>query len=261
MRPSSVGDPDENQDDRELADVFSGAIDHDSLCRPGDSWAPVENGTFGARLGKPIPANDTIVYREGSDRIFDVDLVFRVTTSSRCEDGLAIIALARSLDVASATIRFDDAIELDEPVTISGYCGQNGVAVRREYDTAIESATFNAGSDVLPPRAISMRQSASSFALGGPVFSSETGAVIGIVASASSEFECDLQPVEGTTIAYRLAPFSKMLLEVAAASGSVLRVEPHGGSQQASSEACQPLGISSANTAASWDEQSGLESP
>jgi hypothetical protein len=131
--------------------------------------------------------------------------------------------LGRDLEVPQIALRLDETTKLDEPVILGGHCLTSGTPRRRDVASIVSEVTFELGTPSAPPRALVMPDAASSFDLGGGVLSSETGALIAVIASGRNP-SCAAANPDGS-LAIRIAPFRRMLLDAAASRGVTLRAE------------------------------------
>jgi hypothetical protein len=227
VRPPELGDPDAD-DPRASArfqDVYFAGIDYDQSC-VRDSWAAREDGSFSGRLGKLIEAQDIVVYfQEDDGREVSVTGVTTSRAGSRCADGLALLTLERDLVVPEVNLRLDELTQLGDAVTLNGHCvPPDGSSRARGIASQVEALNENVGSSRAPPRSLWMRDAVSSLDFGGAVLSSSGGVLIGILVSGDSP-GCDSPDSSGGSVALRLAPFRRMLIDAARSMGVILRSE------------------------------------
>lgn len=104
---------------------------------------------------------------------------------------------------------------------LAGLEGRDGMWVANEAPGLITRLTDESGDTDLPPHAMLVAGQVCSIARGGGVFSSATGALIGIIAWASE----DCSDPEGTTVALRLSPYRRYLVDTAVNLGQPLSAE------------------------------------
>jgi len=227
VRPAALGDPvpsGPSETRGRLPNIYPASVPYDQVCRREGTWSAREDGSFSARLGKPIAAADILVRRSGDDRVWAAKEVANSGAGSRCADGIAVLTLERQLDVTPLPVRFEETSAVDELVTLSGHCVSGKTVRPRQVPSRIQAVTTDVGTEAAPPRALALQRTVSSFDFGGAVFSPDSGALLGVIASGSEE-SCDDQDPEGASIAIRLAPFRRMLLEVARGAGEALHSE------------------------------------
>jgi hypothetical protein len=113
-------------------------------------------------------------------------------------------------------VRLEDSTRLGESVMLGGLDFVDGFLTASESPAAIVQSTGLGGTELVPPRSLLLDGQVCFLAHGGGVFSSDTGALIGVIAWGSKA--CD--DPEGTTVALKLAPFRRFLLEVIDATSS-----------------------------------------
>jgi hypothetical protein len=224
-RPSVAGDPDQLAEvSRAAPTIIPGSVNYQEVCTRGAAWIPMEDGSFAGRLGKPVDPSNVIVYARDDGRAYTVKAIATSGATSQCEGGLAVIILNRPLDVTPLSIRFEENSRIDDRVMLSGYCSSDGDVRPRTLDSRIEAIALGLASDLSPARTLSLAQEVSSFDLGGAVVARETGALLGVIANGTDR-DCEELSENGTTVAVRLAPFRRMLLEAAQEAGEELQVE------------------------------------
>lgn len=138
-----------------------------------------------------------------------VERILTPGSPSYCADDLAVLELDTELDVTELPLRLDEGSWVGEPVSWDGL--SPGSPPLRGMSSLIERITFASGDDTIPPRSLLLAGQACPNDLGGPVVSVETGAVIGVIATAYGGGCGDAM---GKTVARRLAPFRQFLAQV-----------------------------------------------
>jgi hypothetical protein len=204
---------------------FMGDVDYSDWCRTSDEkWAPAEDGSFSARISEWVDPS-TLTVRTlpwGDDNVSSVNRVIRPPTDSRCWDTLAVLVLDRDLGRAPVTLRLEETSYPDDPVTMSGIFGQDDAFAHHELPSRIESVTFEAGDSDTPPRSMLLEGPICEYESGGPVVSDVTGSTIGVI-GFETDYSCE--DADAPTIATRVAPFRRMLLDAARDASEILRVE------------------------------------
>jgi hypothetical protein len=220
--PNTTGDP--TYRGAASAEVLFGAMPFGAC---SEAWLPLEDGSFTARLGKPIAASSIAVWTAGASRATAAANVFASRELSRCTGGVALLSFDRALDVTPIPIRIDETSELQEEVILHGYCVSGGMAVPNPLESTIEAISSNSGNGQLPPRSLLLAQGTTELEAGGPVLSRETGALVGIIASGAGG-TCVERDADARTIATRLAPHRRLLLDAARSAQITLMAEPSG---------------------------------
>jgi hypothetical protein len=198
-------------------------VDDEGLCRPEDGWRPLEDGTLAARFGRVADAADVTISTDGSDEEISVLQIFTARPTSLCRDDLALLSLAERVDVSPIALRLTDSDGIDDPVILSGNCLADGTLVPHDAPARIQGISYQSATSDLPPRALLLDRQAARLAGGGGVFSQTSGALLGIIMSGIGG---DCSEADGETIALRLGPYRRMLLDGAVDSGELLQVEP-----------------------------------
>jgi hypothetical protein len=181
----------------------------------GETGWPLEQGDFTAWIGRSDDIDRIRVYvANGTDTApLDVLAVYTSGATSRCANDLGMVHVASGLPPSRARIRFHESTIAGEEVTLSGLHFVEGYVTPNEAPASVTELTYEAGDSELPPRSLLLNGQVCLLAHGGGVFSAETRALLGIIAWGSRA--CD--DAEGTTVAIRLAPFRRFLLEVGSA--------------------------------------------
>jgi hypothetical protein len=203
-----------------------GTIDYTQVCSPDVAWLPREDGSFAARFGQPIAPEALTARWQRGERI-QAQQVISSGAASRCADGLALIQLRRELEVQPLPLRLDEHSYEGEIVQLSAYCTPPGVPRWRELASTVEAVSYEIAGVGMPPRALRVSHQVSALELGGAVLSAETGQLLGVLASGERGSCSESDPL-GTSIALRVAPFRRWLLDSAEALGETLRVLPGG---------------------------------
>lgn len=221
-RPAEVGDfPDYSR----VGDSFPGTVDYEVACSPDAAWLPREDGSFLARFGQRIAAEALSVSQRPSDEPRRAQQVLSSWASSRCADGLALVQLREQLEVEPLALQLQDEGYEGQPLQLSGYCSPPGLLRRRELTSVVEAVTHDLAVDGVPPRALRVSHAVTLTEQGGAVLSADTGELVGVLASGSSRF-CEQADPLGSSIALRVAPFRRWLVASASALGETLRVLP-----------------------------------
>jgi len=212
-------------------------LDYDSLCERDRGWKWIEDGSFAAELGEPLqPDAIGVSVRGALDDTFQVKSIFTSRGQSHCGDDLAALVLEAPTNVSPAAVRLEDVSHVGDAVTLLGFCvTQEGPLATSTLDSQVEGVTFEEGDVTAPPRSLLLSHVLSVFASGGAVFSPETGALIGVITSGEAT-GCGEAGPEGKTVAVRLAPFRRMLIDAARAAGQPLHTE-----RGAASSAGEPM--------------------
>jgi hypothetical protein len=202
---------------------YSGEVDYAASCPAEGGWAPREDGSFAPWLGPPLElsALEVDLSREAqlisSSKVLSV---FRSGAASRCWDSLAALVLEEGLDVEPRPVRLTESTQVGEAVVLSAFGPSFRTPLARPAQ--VEQITFERAAAEAPPHSLLLNQKVCFFEPGGGVLSVETGAVLGVIGYRTGS-DCD--DPESRTIATRLAPFRRMLLDAAKDSGETLEVE------------------------------------
>jgi hypothetical protein len=183
---------------------YAGTADVDD-CVDG---VPTEDGSFSTLYSTPLDPDVFNVYLD-TDRVnevgYEVSAIVRVP-ATRCSDGIALLELPSGIGLNPVPIRATTAAVDNEPLVLSYISVESGFALQRN--------------DSVPaPRIVAAEAATSpSFELsetcpqqsGGGLFSSATGALVGIVTSSAGAPDCTAR-ARGSGVA--LAPFRRMLIE------------------------------------------------
>lgn len=205
-------------------------VEYQAFCDDAQGWTPIEDGSFRSRLSAPVALADIGVGRAGDvDRpTLGVDVLLAAGSSSRCNEGIALLLLSEDLKVVDLPLRLEDSADAGEPVLTSGIVAAQGRFVRRDQPGLIQSVTRERGNASLPPQSLLLETTSCYLSRGGPVLSETSGALVALVAWGQSA-SCD-DGTAGTTVAIRLAPYRSMLMTAAASHGQTLYSERRIGS-------------------------------
>jgi hypothetical protein len=213
---------DGSRDDR------TGSSDLQTRCNADAGWTPVETGNFASRLGAPVATGLLTVSStsEPGDTpgIAAID-VFTMPAQSLCEDDVAVIALERRLDTPRVAIRFGESSVQDTGLILSGFC-QNATyqLERREWPVSVQAVATTAPSSLAPARSILTSSTVAGYSAGGAAFAADSMALVGLVMSGTLFPDCEPSE-EGSTLVMALAPYRRMLLDIAEATGETLYAE------------------------------------
>jgi len=206
---------------------YMGDVDYLGTCRADDGgWAPREDGSFSARLGEMLdPSAVTVAIEEGGEAIAtsSVSRMVLPHTDSRCWDTLAVLVLDHDLGLRPATLRLEETSLVGDSVTMSGFGVADNSFTRHELPSTIETVTFEAGDATAPPRSLLLAGPVCDFETGGPVVADDSRAVIGTI-GFQTDFSCE-DPA-ASTVATRLAPFRRLLIDAADSASETLQIEP-----------------------------------
>jgi len=206
-------------DGREL---HSGDVDYASTCRVDAGWDPLESGDFAAWLGQPLdPATVTVsVVRDGAELASTtVQQILLPHAASRCWDILAAMVLEDELPAVLRPVRVMEVTAPGDAVTIGAF--SVSLTEPQFRDAVVEAVTLDTAAAGTPPRSLELSRQVCFSEPGGAVVS-DSGAIIGLIGYGTGAFCGD---PEGRTIATRLAPFRRMLLDAAREAGDRLPVE------------------------------------
>jgi hypothetical protein len=230
VRPAEGGDPNTTGDPAygglARAQFVTGAAPFEA-CSSGEAWLSLEDGSLTARLGKPIDASAIRVWTQRDTTSTPAANVFVSRELSRCTGGIALLAFDRALDVTPVPVRIEETSRLQENVVLDGYCISGDNAVPNPLESSIDAISSDSGDERLPPRSLLLAQGTTELEAGGPVLSGATGALIGIITSGAGRACVERDP-EARTIATRLAPHRRLLLDAARGADVSLMAEPGG---------------------------------
>jgi hypothetical protein len=206
-----------NEEYRSSRSQFPEDMSYDVACRPGSTWAPLEDGSFRGRLEEPVALSMLDVTAGSSEPSLSTGVrrIFRSGAASRCGDAIAALVLNDALSVAPSRVRLVEASAVGEPVSVNGIDAQRSATV--------QTVTAELGDATAPPRALSLTQQTCPSELGAGVFSDVTGALVGIV---NFGIGAGCNDPEGRTIAARLSAFQRLLFDAALEAGDALHIEP-----------------------------------
>ena len=188
-----------------------------------EAGSPLEEGEFSAWIDQTPNVRDLAIYLangEGTPPLA-VQGAYSSGATSRCGDDLALAYVPEGLPSSGTPLRLEDSTSVGESVRLAGLEGRDGMWVANEAPGLITRLTDESGDTDLPPHAMLVAGQVCSIARGGGVFSSATGALIGIIAWASE----DCSDPEGTTVALRLSPYRRYLVDTAVNLGQPLSAE------------------------------------
>jgi hypothetical protein len=196
-----------------------------TFCDRVDAWAVIEDGSFRSRLSAPAPlANIGVGLAGGIDRpTFEVVGLSAAGSSSRCNEGIAVLLLSRELSGVVLPLRLDDSAEVGEGVLTSGIVPEEGRFMRRDEPGVIQHATAERGDELIPPQSLLLQTNSCYLSRGGPVLAEASGALVALVTWGQNR-SCD-DATGGSTTAIRLAPYRALLLEAASGYGQTVYSE------------------------------------
>lgn len=204
--------------------------EYQTFCDNAQGWTSIEDGSFRSRLSAPVPLADIGVGRTGevARPTLRVEALLAAGSSSRCNEGVALLLLSDELKIVNLPLRLDDSTDEGEAVLTSGIVVAQGRFVRRDEPGLIQRVTLERGNESLPPQSLLLQTTSCYLSRGGPVLSEASGALVALVAWGEST-SCDDGRVDAT-VAIRLAPYRAMLLTAAASNGQTLFSERRTGS-------------------------------
>jgi hypothetical protein len=208
----------------------SGSTDFDSQCVSDAGWAPLEDGDFSARLGDRLdPSQLSVAPVWVAPEVLGVAAtgVFVMPASSLCGDDMAFVVLERALEVPQVAIRFGETLP-GQDLILSGFCnnGDTNLLERRELASVVQGVTATSAESHAPPRALITSNTVAAYAAGGAAIAPESNAVVGLIRSGALVTDCEESDSEGATLVMALAPYRRLLLDVADAVGETLYSEP-----------------------------------
>ncbi|HTV22499.1 MAG TPA: hypothetical protein VMG12_27610 [Polyangiaceae bacterium] len=202
-------------------DVFNAGAPEEDDCTEENA---IEDGSFSSQYGPPLPREAIYVgLIEGDDQDISVTEVVRAV-AARCSGGLALLKLSSRLTSKPIPIRFNAGRDPDEPVILSYVSVRSNDTLERND----VSTTLSDGDRL--PRSLGASATCPEQG-GGGVFSSQTGALLGVVDRSFGNDDCS-SPARGSAV--RLAAYQHMLVDVA--GPGALLAEP--GSENASIISC-----------------------
>jgi hypothetical protein len=205
--------------------------DYGETCNRDDGWSAIRDGSFGAELGVPVPPEAISVgkipfqFFLAAEQPVAVGRVFTSLASTYCDESLAVLELQTSLDASPAPVRLEEASRANEAVNMAGYCvGDTDFLEPGSNEASTEMVTFERAEPGAPPRSLVVSGARSLFSTGGGVFSTESGALLGVITSGMY-FGCNEQEDGARSLAVRLAPYRQLLLEAAMSTGQALKSE------------------------------------
>jgi len=194
-------------------------------CAPDASWAPREDGDFSARLGELIDVSTvtvSVLANSLATTTIGIRQAWLAPAEYRCWDDLALLVLEQPIPSPPVSVRLTGTESVGDRVVLGG----SGRGMRQPYEvpSTLQAVTFEAAEPAAPPRSLLIDEQVCDFESGGAVTSAETGELIGVIGDGTGDFCGD---PSGGTLATRIAPFRRMLLEAARDAGEVLRVAEH----------------------------------
>jgi hypothetical protein len=207
---------------------ISGSSNYDTRCQQDAGWAATETGDFGARLAAPLDSSVLNVSRVpiGPETPgIPAAQVIVTATDSVCGDALAFIILGAQLDVTPLPIRFGMTQD-GQTLRMSGFCrGLSGETTRDGVASSVEAVTTYWPTSKAPPRSLLARGSVTGSFSGGAATDPTTSALVGIISSGALLGSCSDRDPEASTVVFLLAPYRRMLLDVADQAGEPLHAE------------------------------------
>ena len=210
--------------------VTSSVLGHFN-CQPDGTItaATVQEGAIG-----PLVAPANVKVYMGSP----VDYSAPVATGTRlygtgstqgCQGDLALIQLDRALDAPIASLRLDRMASWKERVNVLGY-GETDVVENRGLRLAREVQVVDVGPSsnsepirTASPRTFVVGEGPCKGDSGGPAFSADTGALLGVFSLNEND---DCSAVGIRNVYTSLSPFSKMILDAFDKAGAEPLLEP-----------------------------------
>jgi hypothetical protein len=182
-------------------------------CDANAGWSAAENGDFSTWIGSAEDVDQLSIYPAKGEAAsaLSVQRIYQASSSSRCVDDLALAFVPSGLPATAAALRLNDSTHEGEAIALAGIGPSNGYFAASESAGDIVRVTGEADVE-LPPRSLLLNSEVCSHSHGGGVFSAATGALIGLIVWV--EKECD-EPL-GASVALRLAPYRRFLIQVAA---------------------------------------------
>jgi hypothetical protein len=199
--------------------------EYETFCERSTAWSVIEDGSFRSRLSVAAPPADVGVGRSGDiDRpTLSVDELIPAGSSSRCNDGVALLLLSAEQDTVPVPLRLEDFAQVGEPVLRSGIVADRGRFVRSDAPAIVQRFTAERGDEAAPPQSLLLAGGSCYLSRGGPVFAQASGALIALVTSGQNGSCDDVE--SGSTLAVRLAPYRALLLGAASSFGQILYSE------------------------------------
>jgi hypothetical protein len=184
---------------------YAGAAEVDD-CVDG---MPTEDGSFSTLYSTPLDPDVFNVYLD-TDRVNEIGYevsALVLVPATRCSDGIALLELPSGIGLEPVPIRGTTAAIDNEPVVLSYISVESGFALQRNDSLPAPIVATTAGTS----RSFELAETCPQES-GGGLFSSRTGALIGIVTSSAGDPGCQTR-ARGSGVA--LAPFRRMLIEAA----------------------------------------------
>jgi secreted trypsin-like serine protease len=210
--------------------VSSSALGHFN-CKPDGSItaATVQEGSLG-----PLSAPANIKVYTGSPVDYSAPAalgsrLYGTGSTQGCQGDLALIQLDRALDLPLSSMRLDRMAGFKEKVDVLGY-GETDVVENRGFRLARQVQVIDVGpaSTAEPARTASPRtfvvgEGPCKGDSGGPAFSAETGALLGVFSLNEND---DCSAVGIRNVYTSLSPFSKVILDAFDKAGAEPLLEP-----------------------------------
>jgi hypothetical protein len=190
-----------------------------------ENGSPSDEGNFSSWISREYEVDDITVWSHSvtESSAVPVQRVYTSGTTSRCANDLAIAFVPQGAPGVAAPVRIEDSTYVGEQVTLAALHAPTSSIEPNETPAMVERVTTQRGDEIAPPGSLLLGGQVCFFARGGGVFASDTNALIGIILWGSRA--CD--DPEGETVAIRLAPLRRFLIEAANdAQEEPLRAEP-----------------------------------
>ena len=153
--------------------------------------------------------------------------IFGTGTSDICRNDFAIVQLDRELDLPVPALRMDRGIRRGEKMKVVGYGlteeDESLTYRRRRRGVTVNDVAPESGQGSAAPRTFVLGEGACLGDSGGPAFSEETGALVGVYSLAVGA-NCTVQGVRN--VYTKVSPFTSLVNQAFAASGHEPLLEP-----------------------------------
>jgi hypothetical protein len=191
-----------------------------------DTGAVIEDGSFLDRFST-LAEPESIVIEQDDGAPIDarVARVFLAGVESTCMPSIAVLQLQFPLGVprAPVPVQLDEVDLLGRELLVIGFDVSEDDYARHVSPATVIEATFDVGSDTLPPRSLRLSGQACTLA-GGAVIAADTGALVGSIRTSALTIACPVPMA--SPLAVRVAPFRRFLLETARDVTTSLVAEP-----------------------------------